>query len=321
MSYAIEINGLRKSFKDQEVVKGIHLRVKKGELFALLGPNGAGKTTTIDMLSTLLKPDGGTALVAGYDVVKHAKEVRKKISLTGQFAALDEGLSGLQNLILIARLYGFSSKEARSIAEQLIQSFGLSDAKDRMVQNYSGGMRRRLDIAASMVAQPEIIFLDEPTTGLDPQSRMGVWEVVRTLLKQGTTVLLTTQYLEEADQLADRIAVIDNGNIVSEGTPSQLKASIGGKSLAIRLAEQTEEATINRLLADHHHLTGFQGNDPLDYNIPVQEAILASQAIHTLVSNKVPIDYFSLSEPSLDEVFLALTASIQRRRSFNEQQP
>ncbi|GGD88540.1 ATP-binding cassette domain-containing protein [Paenibacillus nasutitermitis] len=313
MSYAIEINGLRKSFNDQEVVKGIHLKVKKGELFALLGPNGAGKTTTIDMLSTLLKPDGGTALVAGYDVVKHPKEVRKRISLTGQFAALDEGLSGIQNLILIARLYGFSPKEARSIAEQLIQSFGLSDAKDRMVQNYSGGMRRRLDIAASMVTQPDIIFLDEPTTGLDPQSRMGVWEVVRTLLKQGTTVLLTTQYLEEADQLADRIAVIDKGNIVSEGTPSQLKASIGGKTLAIRLAEQTNEATINRLLADHHQLTGFQGHDPLDFNIPVQEAILASQAIHTLVSNKVPIDYFSLSEPSLDEVFLAITASKQKK--------
>jgi ABC-2 type transport system ATP-binding protein len=313
MSYAIEINGLRKSFNDQEVVKGIHLKVKKGELFALLGPNGAGKTTTIDMLSTLLKPDGGTALVAGYDVVKHAKEVRKKISLTGQFAALDEGLSGLQNLILIARLYGFSPKEARSIAEQLIHSFGLSDAKDRMIQNYSGGMRRRLDIAASMVTQPEIIFLDEPTTGLDPQSRMGVWEVVRTLLKQGTTVLLTTQYLEEADQLADRIAVIDNGSIVSEGTPSQLKASIGGKSLAIRLAEQTDEATINRLLADHHDLIGFQGSNPLEYNVPVQEAILASQAIHTLVSNKVPIDYFSLIEPSLDEVFLALTASKQKK--------
>ncbi|WP_169089751.1 ATP-binding cassette domain-containing protein [Paenibacillus sp. PL91] len=313
MSYAIEINGLRKSFNDQEVVKGIHLCVKKGELFALLGPNGAGKTTTIEMLSTLLKPDGGTALVAGYDVVKHPKEVRKKISLTGQFAALDEGLSGLQNLILIARLYGFSPKEARSIAEQLIQSFALSDAKDRMVQNYSGGMRRRLDIAASIVTLPEIIFLDEPTTGLDPQSRIGVWEVVRSLLKQGTTVLLTTQYLEEADQLADRIAVIDKGNIVSEGTPSQLKASIGGKTLAIRLAEQTDEATINRLLADYHHLTGFQGNDPLDYNIPVQEAILASQAIHTLVSNKVPIDYFSLSEPSLDEVFFALTASKQKK--------
>ncbi|WP_309568646.1 ATP-binding cassette domain-containing protein [Paenibacillus sp. sptzw28] len=229
MSYAIEIIGLRKSFNDQEVVKGIHLSVKKGELFALLGPNGAGKTTTINMLSTLLKPDGGTALVSGYDVVKHAKEVRKKISLTGQFAALDEGLSGLQNVILIARLYGFPPKEARSIAEQLILSFGLSDAKDRMVRSYSGGMLRRLDIAASIVTQPEIIFLDEPTTGLDPQSRMGVWEVVRTLLKHGTTVLLTTQYLEEADQLADRIAVIDKGNIVAEGTPNQLKASIGVK--------------------------------------------------------------------------------------------
>ncbi|WP_217560489.1 ATP-binding cassette domain-containing protein [Paenibacillus sp. GbtcB18] len=315
MSYAIEVNDLRKSFNENEVVKGIHLRVKKGELFALLGPNGAGKTTTIDMLSTLLKPDGGTALVAGYDVVEHAKEVRKKISLTGQFAALDEGLTGMQNIIMIARLHGYTSKEARAIAEQLIQSFALSDAKDCMVRNYSGGMRRRLDIAAGIVTQPEIIFLDEPTTGLDPQSRMGVWEMVRTLLKQGTTVLLTTQYLEEADQLADRIAVIDNGSIVSEGTPNQLKASVGGKTLAIRLAEQTDEATISRLLADHHHLTGFQGHDPLEYNIPVQEAILASQAIHTLVSNKVPIDYFSLSEPSLNEVFMALTSSKQGKEA------
>ncbi|MBP1989751.1 ATP-binding cassette domain-containing protein [Paenibacillus eucommiae] len=308
MSFAIEVNDLRKSFNEIEVVKGIHLCVKKGELLALLGPNGAGKTTTIEMLTTLLKPDGGKALVCGYDVVKNAKEVRKKISLTGQFAALDEGLSGIQNLILIARLYGFSFKEARSIAEERIQSFGLSDAKDRMVQSYSGGMRRRLDIAASLVAQPEILFLDEPTTGLDPQSRLGVWEVVRMLLKQGTTVLLTTQYLEEADQLADRIAVIDKGTIIAEGTPNQLKASIGRKTLLIRLAEQTDQAAINRLLADHH-LTGFQDDDPFVYKIPVQEANLASQVILTLVNNKVSIDYFSLSEPSLDEVFLALTAS------------
>jgi ABC-2 type transport system ATP-binding protein len=248
MSYAIEANDLRKSFNENVVVKGIQLYVKKGELFALLGPNGAGKTTTINLLSTLLKPDGGNALVVGYDVVKNAKEVRKKISLTGQFAALDEGLSGIQNLILIARLYGFSPKEARSIAEELIQSFGLSDAKDRVVQTYSGGMRRRLDIAASIVTQPELIFLDEPTTGLDPQSRQGVWEVVRSLLKRGTTVMLTTQYLEEADQLADRIAVMDKGEIVAEGTPNQLKASIGGKTLTVRLAEKADVTTINLLL-------------------------------------------------------------------------
>ncbi|MGG4439961.1 ATP-binding cassette domain-containing protein [Brevibacillus fortis] len=174
MSYAIEVTSLRKSFGDHEVVKGIDLHVKKGELFALLGPNGAGKTTTIHMLSTLLAPDGGTVLIAGYDIVKNAQAVRKKISLTGQFAALDEGLTGLQNLILIGRLFDYSAREARTKASELLDTFGLSDAMDRMVENYSGGMRRRLDIAASVLTQPELIFLDEPTTGLDPQSRQQV---------------------------------------------------------------------------------------------------------------------------------------------------
>ncbi len=216
MEYTIDVHGLSKTFQGNEVVKGIDLRVKKGELFALLGPNGAGKTTTINMLTTLLKADGGTAVVAGYDVRKQAGEVRKRISLTGQFAALDEGLSGLQNLEMVAKLSGCPSREARYIAEDSIRSFGLWEAKDRTVSHYSGGMRRRLDIAASIVTQPDLIFLDEPTTGLDLQSRIQVWEVVHMLLGLGTTVVLTTQYLEEADQLADRIAVIDQGSIIAE---------------------------------------------------------------------------------------------------------
>lgn len=315
MSYAIETNDLRKSFHGNEVVKGIRLRVRKGELFALLGPNGAGKTTTIHMLSTLLKPDGGTAVVVGYDVAGSAGEVRKKISVTGQFAALDEGLSGLQNLLMIARLYGFSRKEARSIAEELIQSFGLSEAKERTVESYSGGMRRRLDIAAGIITRPELIFLDEPTTGLDPQSRKQVWEVVRMLLKTGTTVLLTTQYLEEADQLADRIAVIDKGRIIAEGTPHELKASIGGKTLTIRLKEGADREMIGRLIMEHHQLEVIQDEDPLVVRIAVKEALQASQAIHTLAVHDVSIAHFSLGEPTMDEVFLALTGSGERREA------
>lgn len=309
MHNAIEVNDLKKSFNEDEVVKGIDLQVKRGELLALLGPNGAGKTTTIHMLSTLLKPDAGTATIGGLDVVKNAQEVRKKISLTGQFAALDEGLSGLQNLILIARLHGHSNKQARSIADELIQSFDLSDARNRMVANYSGGMLRRLDIAASIVTQPDLIFLDEPTTGLDPKSRMQVWEVVRTLQKMGSTVLLTTQYLEEADQLADKIAVINKGLIIAEGTPNQLKASIGEKTLSFRLTKPYEHEKIRRILAEHHTLNVFQDGDSLVFKIPVKEPKLANEAIHTLLDNEVPIEEFILGEPSLDEVFLALTES------------
>ncbi|MPY16756.1 ATP-binding cassette domain-containing protein [Paenibacillus glucanolyticus] len=307
MPYAIEAKKLRKSYNGIEVVQGIDLRLGQGELLALLGPNGAGKTTTIHMLSTLLKPDAGSAQVAGLDIVKDARNVRKKISLTGQFAALDEGLSGLQNLMLISRLYGYSAKAARSISEELMESFGLGEAKDRTVQQYSGGMRRRLDIAASIVTKPDVIFLDEPTTGLDPQSRMQVWDIVKTLLQQGTTVLLTTQYLEEADRLADRIAVIDKGRIIAEGTPQQLKASIGGRTLSIRLTEQGDWHKISALLNDEHGLRVWQGDHLRLYKIPVLEASLANQAIHTLMENGIAIEDFSLSEPSLDEVFLALT--------------
>ncbi|AYB42937.1 ATP-binding cassette domain-containing protein [Paenibacillus lautus] len=307
MSYAIETKGLRKSYNGTEVVRGIDLRVEQGELVALLGPNGAGKTTTIHMLSTLIKSDGGYASVAGFDIVGDARNVRRRISLTGQFAALDEGLTGLQNLKLISRLYGHSAKAARSVSEELIEAFGLSEAKDRAVQHYSGGMRRRLDIAASIVTEPDVIFLDEPTTGLDPQSRVQVWDVVRTLLKRGTTVLLTTQYLEEADQLADRIAVMDKGDLIAEGTPRQLKAAIGDRTLTVQFAEQADRDKLGTWLYEAHALTALKDDHPLVHKIPVKDAFAAHQAIHTLMENGFAIDYFALSEPSLDEVFLSLT--------------
>lgn len=312
MPYAIETKELRKSYNGMEVVRGIDLRVEQGELFALLGPNGAGKTTTIHMLSTLAKPDGGFASVAGFDIVGNARNVRRKISLTGQFAALDEGLSGLQNLMLISRLYGYSAKMARSVSEELIESFGLSEAKNRAVQHYSGGMRRRLDIAASIVTEPDVIFLDEPTTGLDPQSRNQVWEIVRSLLKRGTTVLLTTQYLEEADQLADRIAVMDKGSLIAEGTPRQLKASVGNRTLTIQFIEPADQRKLGTLLNETLALNVMQDEHPLVHKIPVEDASAANEVLCTLMKNGFAIEYFALSEPSLDEVFLSLTHAMSK---------
>ncbi|MGI8911096.1 MAG: ATP-binding cassette domain-containing protein, partial [Rubrobacteraceae bacterium] len=223
---AIHAEGVVYRFGDNTAVDGVDLKVAPGEIYGFLGPNGAGKTTTIRMLATLLRPSSGTARVFGHDVVKEADEVRSRVSLTGQFASVDEDLTGFENLVLIARLLGYSRRASRERADELLDAFGLSDAAGRQVKKYSGGMRRRLDIAASIVVTPDLIFLDEPTTGLDPRSRNQVWDIIRTLAAEGTTVLLTTQYLDEADQLADRIAVIDHGRVIAEGTPGELKASV-----------------------------------------------------------------------------------------------
>lgn len=307
MTDAVYASGLRKSFRGQTAVDGLDLAVRKGELVALLGPNGAGKTTTIQLLSTLLEPDGGTALVCGYDVVKSAREVRRRISVTGQFAALDEGLSGLDNLLLFARLHGQSGREARITAERLLQTFGLAEAASRAVSAYSGGMKRRLDIAVAMITRPELIFLDEPTTGLDPQSRLEVWEAIRGLLRGGTAVLLTTQYLEEADRLAGRIAVMDQGKIVACGTPRELKDAVGGKTLTVRMADRKCRLEVDRLLADRHGLAGRWDDDGVQFAIPVRESAAAAAVLHTLVSSEMLPEHFSLSEPSLDEVLLHLT--------------
>jgi ABC-2 type transport system ATP-binding protein len=307
MTTAIETEGLVKLFKDTRAVDGIDLRVATGGVHGFLGPNGAGKTTTIRMLATLLRPDGGTARVLGRDVVRQADEVRSRVALTGQFASVDEDLTGLENLVLVSRLFGFSRAAARARAGDLLDAFGLADAADRQVKKYSGGMRRRIDIAASIVVTPELIFLDEPTTGLDPRSRNQVWDIVRAMVSSGTTVLLTTQYLDEADQLADRISVIDAGKVIAEGTPGQLKSSVGASSLHVRLlnpddrprAREVLERALGTPVADHA--------DPAALTATVDSSGPAMRAIGALEATDVPVAQFSLGQPSLDEVFLALT--------------
>ncbi|MFC6331938.1 ATP-binding cassette domain-containing protein [Paenibacillus septentrionalis] len=309
MAYAIEAHGLHKSFQTHEAVCGVDLAIRQGELFALLGPNGAGKTTTIHMLTTLLLPDRGSAHICGYDVVHDAAAVRRHISVTGQFAALDESLTGMQNLMLFAELHGYNRKEARMLAEKLLESFNLVNAGGKTVGNYSGGMRRRLDLAAGVLSQPKVMFLDEPTTGLDPQSRRELWDVVRRLVNNGTTVLLTTQYLEEADQLADRIGFIAAGKIIAVGTPEQLKESIGGKMLTIRLKEGSDPADICRLIESEYGLEAHMDDNGSIVKLVAGEAILAHKVIGTLLDQSAMIEDFTLSEPILDDVYFALTAN------------
>src|SRR5688572_6280170 len=231
MSYAIETKGLTKSFGETRALDGVDLQIRAGTVYGLMGPNGAGKTTMIRILATLLRPDAGTARVLGHDVVREAAAVREKVSLTGQYASVDEDLTGHENLVLVARLLGLSWRQARARAAELLDAFALTEAAARQVSTYSGGMRRRIDIAASLVAIPQILFLDEPTTGLDPRGRNQVWELVRRIAAEGTTVLLTTQYLDEADRLAERLAVIDHGKVIAEGTSRELKTSVGANAL------------------------------------------------------------------------------------------
>src|ERR671915_81499 len=245
---ALEASGLVKSFGDVRAVAGVDLAVRSGSVYGVLGPNGAGKTTTIRMLATLLRPDAGSARVLGHDIVREADAVRGLVSLTGQLASVDEDLTGRENLVLIGRLLGLKRAEAKARTTELLEAFDLADAAGRLVKNYSGGMRRRLDIAASLVVTPELMFLDEPTTGLDPRSRNQVWDIVRSLAAAGTTILLCTQYLDEADQLADGIAVIDHGRVIAEGTPAQLKASVGSGSLHVRLLDPEQRPEAERVL-------------------------------------------------------------------------
>src|SRR3712207_2087451 len=240
---AIEATGLTKSFGETRAVDGIDLSVPQGAIYGVLGPNGAGKTTTIRMLATLIQPDGGSARILGHDIVTEADAVRTDVSLTGQLASVDEELTGRENLILLGRLLGLGRAASRTRADELLEAFGIAEAAGRLVKHYSGGMRRRLDIAASIVVTPRVMFLDEPTTGLDPRSRNQVWEIARALAAGGTTILLCTQYLEEADQLADGIAVIDRGRVIAEGTPGQLKASVGAGALHVRLLRSEEHTS------------------------------------------------------------------------------
>ena len=304
---AIETKGLVKVFGDNRAVDGVDLQIQLGMVFGLLGPNGAGKTTTIRMLATLLRPDGGTATVLGHDVVRESDQVRSRVSMTGQYASVDEDLTGTENLIMLARLLGFTKEGARERAAELLDAFGLSDASDRQIKNYSGGMRRRIDIAASIVIAPDLIFLDEPTTGLDPRSRNQVWNVVRALVADGTTVLLTTQYLDEADQLADRIAVIDHGKVIAEGTSSQLKASVGAGALHVRVAHPDFAGTAEQMLGRALGTEVVLESDGVSLSARADDPGRVPAVLTELGDAGVEVTEFSLGQPSLDEVFLALT--------------
>ncbi|MGC4190883.1 MAG: ATP-binding cassette domain-containing protein [Thermomicrobiales bacterium] len=306
---AIETEGLVKTFGPNRAVDGVTLTVPTGVVYGVLGPNGAGKTTTIRMLATLLKPDAGTARVLGHDVIREPDAVRSRVSLTGQFASLDEDLTGLENLTLLARLWGYRAAAAKRRADDLLAAFDLTDAAARQVKHYSGGMRRRIDIAASLVVTPDLIFLDEPTTGLDPRSRNQVWEIVRTLVAEGTTVLLTTQYLEEADQLADRVAVIDHGKVIAEGTTGELKASVGAGSLHIRLHDAAHRPHAIAQLIPFFHGAVAPETDPVAITVRLDgnDHVRVGDAYNILAAAGTTLSQFALGQPSLDEVFLTLT--------------
>lgn len=303
--YAIIADGIHKSFGKVKVLEGLNLKVKRGSILALLGPNGAGKTTTVRMLTTLMDIDAGSASIEGYDVVKEADKVRSIIGLTGQYAAVDEYLTGRENLKMMGRLYHLSKADTARRCEELLQQFDLVDAADRAAKTYSGGMRRRLDLAVSLIAAPPIIFLDEPTTGLDPRSRIAMWDIIKSLVNGGSTILLTTQYLEEADQLADRIAVIDNGHVIAEGTANELKEQVGKERIELTFASDTIFAKAQKALAAE---TTKEDADRRTISIANDTGVKKLKSLlETLEKAKVSVDSLSLHKPTLDDVFLQLT--------------
>ena len=305
--HAIEARGLVKVFGDTRAVDDLDLTIPTGGVYGVLGPNGAGKTTVIRMLATLLRPDGGGATVFGHDIVDDADTVRSMVSLTGQFASVDEDLTGMENLRLLAKLLGHRGAAATSRATELLTAFGLIDAADKQAKHYSGGMRRRLDIAASIVVTPDLLFLDEPTTGLDPRSRNQVWDIVRALVAAGTTVLLTTQYLDEADQLAGRIAVIDHGKVIAEGTPGELKASVGAGALHVRVADPERRPEAQSILQRHLDRPVALEPDPAALSARVDDAERVAAGLSALSQAAIDIATYAFGQPTLDEVFLALT--------------
>jgi ABC-2 type transport system ATP-binding protein len=316
---AIRVEGLTRSFGEVKALAGVDFQAEEGTVLGLLGPNGAGKTTAVRILTTLLEPDGGSASVAGLDVVKDAAKLRSQIGLAGQYAAVDENLTGFENLEMVGRLYHLGKARSRERASELLNRFALDEAADRLVRTYSGGMRRRLDLAAALVARPPVIFLDEPTTGLDPRSRLALWETIEARVAEGTTVLLTTQYLDEADRLADRIAVIDRGAVIAEGTSTELKQRVGGERLEIKLdepdrGEQAVEA-LSALAADRPSISDGVVAVPLR-----QRSGAIADAVRALDGAGLGIDDITLRSPTLDDVFLDLTGHAAEEASDDEEE-
>ncbi|CAN5190522.1 daunorubicin resistance protein DrrA family ABC transporter ATP-binding protein [soil metagenome] len=306
MTKIIEAHGLTKRFGKTQALAGIDLEVEQGTVLGVLGPNGAGKTTAVRILATLLRPDAGTATIAGFDVVHDSKNVRRTIGLTGQYASVDEDLTGTQNLVMIGQLLDLTTVQAKARAKELLEEFDLTDAASRLTKTYSGGMRRRLDLAASLIGRPQVVFLDEPTTGLDPAKRDDVWGMIRVLIKQGTTVLLTTQYLEEADALANQITVIDHGRVIAHDTPQGLKRQVGGQTLEVRPVLLSDVDRVTAMLA-------AVGTREPEHPAPdlVSVPVLCDDALTTVVgrlaAEKIAVTELSLRLPSLDEVFYSLT--------------
>jgi oleandomycin transport system ATP-binding protein len=306
---AIEARGLVKRFGKTTALDGVDLIARRGTVLGLLGPNGAGKTTAVRILATLIRPDAGAARVLGYDVQRDAHQVRQLIGLTGQYASVDEMLSGFNNLVMIGRLLGVPRKQAKARAGELLERFGLSEAARRPAKTYSGGMRRRLDLAASMVGRPQVLFLDEPTTGLDPRSRIELWDMVRGLTTDGATVLLTTQYLEEADHLCHDISVIDRGKVIASGTPDSLKARVGGQVLSVTPADPSRAADIAALITGRTGLTPATSADSGTVTVQVTDASVVPALVRDLDDKGIAVEELALRKPSLDEVFLSLTGS------------
>ncbi|MFI7001590.1 ATP-binding cassette domain-containing protein [Nocardia sp. NPDC050175] len=304
---AVEADGLVKVFGEQRAVDGVSLAVPQGSVYGVLGPNGAGKTTTIKMLATLLRLDGGSARIFGHDVVAEPTAVRSLVGVTGQYASVDEDLSATENLILFSRLLGLSRTDARRKAADLLEEFDLVEAATKPLKNFSGGMRRRLDLAASLIATPPLLFLDEPTTGLDPRTRAQMWETIRRLVREGATVLLTTQYLDEADQLADRIAVIDHGRVIADGTADELKASVGGSSLHLTLADRAQLGEARRIVSEFLAVDAVITPEAGRLTAPLQDAGMTADLLIRLREWEIGIEEITVSKPSLDEVFLTIT--------------